>query len=73
MVLLALALAGPTPPLPAEPAPRCQQLERLTTAKRGAARIEPLNRQPDADAYLTVWRSVDGCPMPVKVRDERRR
>ena len=29
-----------------------------------------LNEMPAAEPHLAVWRSVDGCPVPAKVRTE---
>lgn len=72
MILLIAALAAnASPPLVDQNRCPANRLERLGTPR--PARPETLNRQPDADAYLTVWRSIDGCAKPVKVREERSR
>ncbi|MBX9880594.1 MAG: hypothetical protein K2X73_01340 [Sphingomonas sp.] len=72
MILLIAALAAnPTPPLVDKGKCAPARLERAGTPR--PARPETLDRQPDAELYFTVWRSVDNCPKPVKVREARAR
>ena len=61
LVAVAAAAAQPSPP------PRCYAEAQLAgTAEHGTTRR--LDQLPPANLYLTVFRTVDGCPKPVVVR-----
>ncbi|MBX9814463.1 MAG: hypothetical protein K2X76_07160, partial [Sphingomonas sp.] len=57
MILLALSLAAAEAPPALAEAPRCRSPQIKRAGRPPEARIEPLDRQPDAEEYLAVWRS----------------
>lgn len=69
MLLLSLAAAATATPPIARNAP-CRQPGTERAATRGSVRIRPLGEMPPARQVLAVYRSIDGCPTPVVVRDE---
>ncbi|GEM_PF-2889601 len=76
VALLTLSTIGEdvlnTMPTHGQPLARCTpHADRVASparAKKGSPR--KLNEMPAAEPHLAVLRSVDGCPVPVKVRAE---
>ena len=76
VALLTLSTIGEdvlnTTPTPGQPPARCaphaEQVASPTPANKGGLRR--LDEMPAAEPHLAVLRSVDGCPVPVKVRAE---
>jgi hypothetical protein len=74
LALLPAGLAEERDP-PSAPARICRTTpERVVQPKREAETLRPqtLDRMPPAEVYYPVLRIVDGCEVPVKVRDYRR-
>lgn len=74
LILIPLTLAAaPLRPTAAKPA--CDRFARMERAEgviqQGRApRVDRLDRLPSGDLHLTVERSVDGCRIPVIVRQD---
>jgi hypothetical protein len=70
LMLVLLAAAAPQPPAQTAKG-TCHRFAPVVPAgQRHAPRAERLDRLPAADLHLTVERRVDGCRIPVIVRQE---
>jgi hypothetical protein len=68
--ILALALASASPAAPkadAQAAPVCLRNGPIAVAQHKPVRAQRLNELPNADQYLTVLRTENGCSKPVIV------
>ncbi|MFD1611330.1 hypothetical protein ACFSCW_05890 [Sphingomonas tabacisoli] len=66
--LSAAALAQAPGPLPI-----CGQAKPTPAEASENAKLKRLDKLPQAEAYLTVMRTENGCIRPAKVREERAR
>ena len=62
-------------PLPAAAATteKCDRLQTLPVDSPPAVTVRPLIKEPDANAYLAVHNTVDGCLEPILVNEYRAR
>jgi len=67
LAFAAIAASPTAPKLDAKAMPVCQKLVPTTVRDRKPVRAQKLNELPNADHYLTVLRTEDGCSMPVIV------
>lgn len=51
---------------------RCEQPRARYVAGKQSARPRKLNEMPMAQPMLTVVREIDGCPLPIVLRDDVR-
>ena len=73
MLLLAMAALAAAPPSsapqPPPKSPNCPRTTSYVARWHGTAlRPERLTELPDANAYLTVYRRIDGCEVPIVVK-----
>lgn len=72
--LLVLVIAGAPHAEPARivtaPAPRACETQMRPVVGTPRAAIHTLAQEPNADALLPVLRMQNGCPTPVKIRED---
>ena len=70
MSTLLLALAAAAAPAPTIRTQPCRRAAAEPVAARPSSPVRRLGDMPPARQVLGVYRSIDGCPTPVVVRDE---
>lgn len=69
LIILAALSSAPAAPARTVAKPICQDDRMRSVEVRRSTGPHKLSEEPNADAVLTVLRTVDGCSRPVKVRE----